>query len=241
MFERKPARLVKTDVGSQYVEILAMSTEQYDWGLKEAVEIVEFLSKSDGKSNWEFTETIDSAIEGVEAEQKAQREREAAEKAQLERARQKAMTVRDKVILPLLNDLCDDFAADEKGILPEWQVQSDEETDLFSGVAATPDLDASRSTYFTIKAEASVVEGGEFVNLSVVCSSPNSKSASATQLAPLFHKTTKFPTVQKFEELGGRTWLHEQLAECARMCILTKMRQSPTSNADCVPRVLVDV
>ena len=230
-----------------------MGAEKYDWRskIREAVGIVEpsansdtdvaeFSPKSNKRYNWRFKEAIGKAIELVEAEQKAQRDREAAEKAQLEKARQKAMMVRDQVILPLLNGLRDNFAAHKRKVLPEWQVQSDEDTDIFSGEAATPNLDASGATCFTIKAEASVAELGEFVNLSVVCSSVNSKSTSAGQVASLFDKTAKFPTVQKFDELSSRTWFHKQLAECARMCILTRMRQLPTSDADSVSPVLDD-
>lgn len=218
-----------------------MGVERFDWALKEATELVEFLSESDGgqDSDWGFLKTIDSAIAIVDGEEKAQREREAAEKARLDKARQKAMTIRDKVIIPLLNDLRDDFADDEKKVLPVWQVQSVESADVFSGVAVTPGLDAGAC--FTIQAEASVVDGGESINLSVVCPPPNSKSPSAIQLTPLYDKTEKFQTAHVFDGLGSRTWFYRQLSECARICVLTRMRQFPTSDANAVSGVLVDV
>ena len=73
----------------------------------------------------EFRKAIDNEIAKIEAEQKEQQEREAAAKSQLQKAREKAVIVRDKIIIPLLNGLRDDFAAETKKVLPNWQVQSD--------------------------------------------------------------------------------------------------------------------
>lgn len=218
-----------------------MGDERFDWALKEATELVEFLSESDCNrdSDWGFVKAIDNAIAIIDGEEKAQREREAAEKARLEKARQKAMIVRDKVIIPLLNDLRADFADDEKRVLPTWQVQSVDDADSFSGVATTPGLDVG--VRFTIRAEASVVKGGEFINLSVVSPAPDSRSASAVQQVPLYDKTEKFQTEHVFDGLGSRTWFYKQLAESARICVLTKMRQFPTNGANHASRALVDV
>jgi hypothetical protein len=202
-----------------------MGSEQFDWALQEAVEIVEFLSKGDQVSDWGFTIAIDNAIAVIDDEEKAQREREAAAKAHLEKARHKAMLVRDSIIVPLLNDLRDDFAADEKKLLPEWKVQSTDDANTFLGTAATTALNVGRSASFLIKAEASVVEGGDFMDFSVMCSSPQSDTTSAAQLAPLFNITEKYPTAHKFDEAASRTWFYKQLTECARMCILAKMRE----------------
>jgi hypothetical protein len=228
-----------SNVGPHNVEVESMGDERFDWALKEATELVEFLSESDSsrESDWGFTKTIDNAIAIVDGEEKAQREREAAEKARIEKARLKAMTVRDKVIIPLLNDLRDDFADDEKKVLPIWEVQAVNDVDTFSGVATTPSLGAE--TCFTIRAEASVVKGGEFINLSVVSPTPDSKSPSAIQHVPLYDKTEKFQTEHVFDGLGSRTWFYKQLAESARICVLTKMRQFPTYNANNTSRVLV--
>ena len=63
--------------------------DKFDWGLKEATKIVEYLTDRDTKCDWTFKETINSAIALVESEEKAQREREAAEKALLDRAGKK--------------------------------------------------------------------------------------------------------------------------------------------------------
>jgi len=202
-----------------------MSTETFDWGLKEAVEIVEFLTTKNVQADWGFRETIDKAVAMVEGEQESQRKAEAAKKARIEKAREKAKMLRDKIMLPLLNDLCDDFATDEERVLPEWRVQCREDADAFCGVAATPMLDAGGSTCFTISAESAVVEDGDSVNLSVVCSSVHPKDTSASQLAPLFDTATKLPVEQPFDEWSSRTWVYKQLAECARMCVLTRMRQ----------------
>ena len=202
-----------------------MSAETFDWGLKEAVEIVEFLTKSDAKTDWGFGETIDKAVAMVEGEQETQRKAEAAKKARLEKARERAKMVRDRIMLPLLNDLRDDFAADEERVLPEWRVQCREDADVFCGEAITPTLDAGGSTYFTISAESAVVEDGKFVNLSVVCSSVHPNDTLASQLAPLFDKATKLPAEHGFDEWSSRTWVYKQLAECARMCVLARIRQ----------------
>jgi hypothetical protein len=202
-----------------------MSADVFDWGLKEAVEIVEFLTNRDERADWGFSEAIDKAIDVVEAEQEAQRKKEAAERIRIETARKNAMTVRDKFIIPLLNDLRDDFAADEEQVLPQWHVRSCEDGDVFCAAATTADVGAAGATCFTIAAEASVAEDGAFVNLSVVCSAANPKDDSVGQLAPLVDKATKVPVEQKFDERGSRTWLYDQVAESARICVLTRMRQ----------------
>lgn len=229
-----------------------MHVEKYDWRskIREAMgdeepssrsnkNAKESSSKAHHRHNWRFKKTIADAIELVETEMEAQREREAAEKARLDKARLKAMMVRDQAILPLLNGLRDNFAAHERKLLPEWRIRSDEDGDTFSGEAATFCVDGDGATRFTIRAEASVADLGEFVNLSVVCSSVDSKDTLASQATPLVEKTAKFPTIQKFDELSSRAWFHKQLAECVRICILTKMRQFPTCDADSAPPVLV--
>jgi len=194
---------------------------------------------SEEKPTLEFRQAIDDAIAVVEAERKAQEERELAEKNRLEKARQKAMMVREIIIIPLLNDLRNDFAAARKKVLPEWQVQSDGDVDKFFATAATPNLGAGGSTYFTIKAAASVAEHGAALDLSVVCSRVDPKN-TASQLPPLYGKTKSTPML-KFDDLGSQMWFHKQLEECARMCVLTRMRQSRNGDADCVPQAPVDV
>jgi hypothetical protein len=231
-----------------------MRVEKYDWrskmrealGCEEPVaknnkSIDQFPATGPQKHNWRFKKAIADAVELVEAEEKAQREREAAEKAQLEKARQKAMMVRDQVILPLLNGLRDNFAVHERRILPEWQIESHDAADTFSVEAITPNIGSAVATRFTIRAEAAVAELGEYVNLAVVCSSVSSRDASADQTASLVEKTAKFPTIQKFDELSSRNWFHKQLAASARMCILTKMRQYPTIDVAPAAPVLVGV
>jgi hypothetical protein len=205
-----------------------MSAEAFDWGLREAVEIVDFLTKREDKRDWGFGETIDKAAGVVEAEQEAKRKKEAAERARLEKARENAMAVRDKVIIPLLNDLRDDFAADEEKVLPQWHVRSFENGEVFSAAAATPDIDPAGKARFTITAQAAVAEGGVSVNLAVVCSTVNTDDPSAGQLAPPISKLTKFPA-GRFDEWGSRKWLYDQLVESARMCVLTRLRHLPTS------------
>jgi hypothetical protein len=195
---------------------------------------------TEAKSDQGFRKAIDDAIAVVEAERKAQQEQEQAEKRRLDKARQQATIVREIMIVPLLNDLRDDFATDGKKVLPEWQVQSDGDTDAFSGTAITPHLGASGPTCFTIKAEASVAEQGAALNLSVVCSCGDPKNTSASKFRQIFEKTKSVPLL-KFDELGTHMWFHKQLEECARMCVLTKMRQSSRNDADCAAPAAVEV
>jgi hypothetical protein len=197
------------------------------------------LTMSEERSDRGFRTAIDDAIAVVEAERRAQQEHELAEKHRLEKARQQATIVREIMIIPLLNDLHRDFAADKKKVLPEWQIQSDGDTDTVSGTAATPNLGPGVPT-FTIKAEASVAEQGAALNLSVVCSCVDSKNASAGKPRELVAKTKSVP-MQKFDDLGSQMWFHKQLEECARMCVLTKMRQSSKSDAESVPQAAVGV
>jgi hypothetical protein len=228
----------------------ATKAEKYDWRskIKEAKGIVEppettqepdWRSKIDDVAgaahplghdektgDWRFKRTIANAIRVVRAEQEAQREKDAAEKARLTRARSKAGMLHEKIIMPLLNRLRDDFAAHKNVVLREWHVQSSGDVDRFSGEAATSSVAASDATRFAITAEASVTELGEFVNLSVECSAVDPKSTSTSQFTSLFEKKARFPAVQIFDELGSRTWFHTQLAECVKLCTLTSLRQS---------------
>jgi hypothetical protein len=228
-----PAKVEKYDWRSKIQEAAGIveppeTTEKHDWRskIKEAVGLARPSGHDEKASDWRFRRTITSAIRIVRAELDAQREKEAAEKAQLARARGKAVMVHGKVIMPLLNRLRDDFASHNSEVLPEWHVRSDSDADRFSGEAATSHVAADDATHYAIKAEASVTDLGEFVNLSVACSAVDPKSASASQSASLFEKKAKFPAVQMFDELGSRTWFHIQLAECVRLCTLTSLRQS---------------
>jgi hypothetical protein len=206
--------------------------EKYDWRskIKEAAakhpeKVVRLSSKVVANQDWRFSKIIGDAVGVVEDEQKAQRAREAAEKERLDKARDKAMAVRDQVILPLLNDLRDHFAAARKNVLPEWRVDLREDANRFLAEAATPAPEAGDSMGYSILAEASLDAAGEFINFSVACSATNPKITSAAQVASLYNKAAKFRTVLKLDEDGSRMWFHRQLSECAKMCIYTQMRQ----------------
>jgi hypothetical protein len=206
----------------------AEPTERRDWKskIKEAVGLAPSAVCDERVCDWRFKKTIAGAIRIVRAEQEAEREREMARKARLAKARNKAAAVHERVIMPLLHRLRDDFATNEKSMLSGWHIQAGGDADRFQGEVTAPFLEADDGTRFAIKAEASVMEPGDFVSVSVSCSAVDPKSASASQVAPLFEKKAKFPTVQLFDELGSRTWFHAQLAECVRMCVLTSLRQS---------------
>ena len=96
----------------------------------------------------------------VQTEWKVQRSGELAERKRLEKARQKAIMVREIMILPQLNDLCKDFANDEEKVLPNWQVQSGGDADEVYAIAMTPTVDDGGPSCFVMKAQASVVEQG---------------------------------------------------------------------------------
>jgi hypothetical protein len=222
-----------------------MRVQKYDWrarmneaagvddpSAKSLKDIAESSTKGDRQGNWRFKETIRSTIELVEAEEQAKREREAVEKAQFDKARQRATTVRDNVVLPLLNDLHDNFAVHKRKVLPQWEIHTREDAEGLSAVAVTPNIDADETTHLTIEASASVADRGEFVSMSVVCSLVNSKSVSANRVVHLFEKTAKFLTAQKLDELSARSWYHKQLSQCVRLCVLTKMRQFPATAVD---------
>ena len=201
--------------------------------VKQALGIVDPFAKVEKESDWRFGKIIANTICVVRAEQEAERERQEAERAKLEKARTKAILVYDKVIMPLLGRLRDDFAVHEKGVLPPWHVQSQQDADTFLGEAATADADGANR--FAIKAEASVAELGEFVNLSVVCSSVDPRLPSASPTTPLFEKKAKFPAVQVFDELGNRAWFHKQVTECVKLCVLTRMRELSMVGAATTP------
>src|SRR5271165_3085204 len=86
----------------------------------------------------EFSKVIDDEIERIDAERREQQAQKAAANNRLQKAREQAMTVRDRIIVPLLNDLRNDFAAEKKKVLPTWVIQSDGKIDGFFGSATTP-------------------------------------------------------------------------------------------------------
>jgi hypothetical protein len=181
-----------------------------------------------------FRQTIDDAIDVVEAERKAQQERELAANMLLEKARQKATMVREIIIVPLLKELHKEFATARKKVLPKWEIQSDGDGERYGATAATPNLGSGGPPFYTIKAETSLVEGGAELSMSVVCSRVDPRNTSGNRVPPLYDKTKSVP-IMKLDELGSQMWFQAQLAECARMCVLTKMRQSPNDDEDCVP------
>jgi hypothetical protein len=223
--------------------ILANGGEKLDrGGFKKAIEMA---AQAKPKPDRGFRKSIDDAIAVVEAEWKAQRERELAERTRLERARQKALMVREIMILPQLNELCGDFAADEEKILPNWQVQSGGDIDTAFGMAVTPAVNDGGPSCFTIKGEASVAEQGATLNLTVACSCVDAQNLSTGKVRQI-HEKTKAATIAKLDDLGNATmvkfddlasemWFHKQLEECARMCVLTRMRHTPR------PRVEIDL
>ncbi len=177
-----------------------------------------------------FKKSIDDAISVVEAEWKAQREHELAEKNRLESARQKAIMIREIMILPLLNDLATDFENAKKRVLPNWQVQSGGDTDAIYGIASTPPIDDGGPSTFIVKAGVIVAEQGATLNLSVECSCVDAQNLSTGKIRQICEKT-KAVTIAKFEELSSQMWFHDQLKECVRMCVLTRMRHMPRSDA----------
>jgi hypothetical protein len=185
-----------------------------------------------------FKQIIADAIEVVEAERKAQEEREQAENMRLEKARQKAMMVREIIVVPLLNELRDNMAAAGKEVLPQWQVQPAADGGNFFGTATTPNLGPGGPPCYTIKAEASVGEHGAALDLSVVCFHADPTSTSTSRVPPLYDKR-KSMQMLKFDELGAQIWFQEQLEECARMCVLTRMRQLVNDNVQRVAEAAV--
>jgi hypothetical protein len=202
--------------------------QKYDWRskIKEATGIAKYSTEGEEQDERGFKKTIANMIKAIEEEQRARHEREAVERAKLEKARNKAVLIRDTVVMPLLTRLRDDFAAHERRVLPEWQVQCGSQTDRYFGEARTSSLDGSGTTCFVVKAEACVADAGEFIDLSVESSAVNFTSASASTTTSLFEKRAKFPIVWSVE-MGIQLWFHEYMAECARLCALMRLRQIP--------------
>ena len=194
---------------------------------------------SDEKSERGFKSTIDEEIARFEAEQRQKEEDKEAAEQQLQEARAKARNVRDEIIIPLLNNLRDDFAAEAK-VLPAWEIRSDGDIDKFFGTAATPALDASGATvgYYTIKAKASVAERGVMLDLSVECSyiDPNNTSANKSTelhkeniLLILLTFDTQWSKDKMYAMAGqkhlafdtqrSQEWFQKQLGDCARKCV----------------------
>ena len=190
------------------------------------------LAQVKPKPDQGFRKSIDDAIAVVEAERRAQRERELAEKNRLETARQKALMVREIMVLPLLNDLSADFATDEKKVLANWQVESSGDLDAVFGIASTPALNDGGPSRFVIKAGESVAEQGVALNLSVECTCVDAQHLASGKVRQISEKTKALP-IAKFDDLGSQMWFQDQLKECVRMSVLTRMRQ--ISKADAQP------
>ena len=219
--------------------ILAKGGEKLDQGgFKKSV--AEMLAQVKSKPDRGFRKSIDDAIGVVEAEWKAQRERERAERTRLEKARQKAAMVREIMILPQLADLCADFATDEEKVLPNWRVQSGGDDDAAHGMAVTPAVDDGGPSSFIIKAAASVAEQGASLNLTVECSCVDAQNFATGKVRQIYEKT-KAATMLKFDDLANEMWFHRQLEECARMCVLTRMRHGPRRNVEAAIEAVLDI
>lgn len=203
---------------------------------------------SDEKPGRGFKSAIDEEIAKFETQRKQKEEdREAAEK-QLQEARAKAIRVRDEIIVPLLEDLRADFAA-EGTVLPVWETRPEGGGDEFLGTAATPAFDAGRGPvgYYTIQAKASVAERGVLLDSSVECwhfdpnGAPGGKSTELHKDSLLMILLT-FDTewsknkmysmagaIQKhppFDIQRGREWFQKQLRDCARKCVRIRLEQT---------------
>lgn len=141
--------------------------------------------------------------------------------------------VREIMILPLLNDMSTDFATDEKRVLPDWQVQSSGDANVVYGIASTPAVDDGGPSSFTIKAGASVTEQGTGLSFSVECSCIDAQHLASGKTRQITEKT-QATAMAKFDELALQLWFQEQLKECVRLCVLTRLRQIHRSDAQTV-------
>jgi hypothetical protein len=206
--------------GADRIATLGTIADKHFSALRRASDM---LAQVKPKADRGFKKSIDDAIAVVEAEWKAQREHELAEKHRLEAARQRALMVREIMILPLLNDLSADFAAEQKKVLSNWQIESGGDADVVYGIASTPTVNDGGPSCFIIKASVSVVEQGATLNLAVECSCVDAQNLATGKIRQVIEKTKAMP-MAKFEELGSQVWYHDQLKECVRMCVLTRLR-----------------
>jgi hypothetical protein len=191
----------------------------------------DMLAQVKPKPDRGFRKTIDDAAALVETEWKAQRDREIAERNLLESARQKVLMVREIMILPLLNDLVADFSNERRKILPNWDIESAGDVDALHAIASTPIISDGGPSCFVIKAAVSVVEQGAALNLAVDCSCIDAQNLATGKIRQITEKTKAMP-MAKFDDLGSQLWFHDQLKECARMCVLTRMRHVPRHEAE---------
>lgn len=205
----------------------AATGERYYSTLKRASDM---LSQIKQKPDRGFRKSIDDAATLVETEWKAERAKELAEKNRLDSARQKAIMIREIMILPLLNDLVADFATDDRKVLPEWQIESGGDADVVYGSASTPALDDGGPSCFVIKAGATVVEQGVSLSLNVECSCVDSHNLPSSKVRQIIEKSKVMP-MAKFDDLGSQVWLHDHLKDCVRMCVVTRMRHLPRPDA----------
>ncbi len=174
----------------------------------------------------QFQKGIAAEIARIEGKQKEQEESKRAEEEQRQKARERARMVRDKIIIPLLNELRDDLANHEKKVLPNWDVRSDATIDEFSGTAVTPEVSGTGVPLpsFTITAQAATEANGTDLNMSVECSYTVAEESSGVRKSvPL--KLRKQLSIQLvgFHEPCVRDYFCDQLAECTRLCLEARM------------------
>ena len=91
-------------------------------------------------------------------------------------------------------------------------------------------LDDGGPSSFLIKAAAAVIEQGAGLTLSVECSCVDAQNLATGKVRQLCEKT-KAAAMMKFDDLGNQLWFHEQLKECVRLCVLTRLRHVHQSDA----------
>ena len=130
-----------------------------------------------------------------------------------------------RTIVPLLNGLREDFAAEKRKILPTWLVHSDGKTDEFFGSATTPDGSATGVLLpsFTIKAVVAVAEAGGSLAFSVACSCADPEESSTFRKHTSLHEAKMSVEMPTFNEMASREWFQDQLAKCAEKCVREKM------------------
>jgi hypothetical protein len=218
--------------GTGHVVPLGNGADKHYGTLRRASDM---LAQVKPKPDHGFRKTIDEAAALVETEWNAQRERELAEKNRLESARQKAMMVREIMILPLVNDFVTDFATEQRRILPTWDIESGGDVDALHAIASTPIVSDGGPSCFVIKAAVSVVEQGATLNLAVDCSCIDAQNLATGKTRQITEKTKAVP-MAKFDDLGSQMWFHDQLKECVRMCVLTRMRHIPRQGMGPAPQ-----
>jgi hypothetical protein len=188
-----------------------------------------------------FRKTIEEEQAAIKAEQEEKRLAKEAAAKQLREARRAAQAIRDHILHPMLNSLCEIFTQGK--VLPHWEVKLADDGNQFSVLlmalhdavgsakpvvdwGGKPDQDSddisicdNRGPHgawkkFSIKAVISVIDGGPSLSMSLVWPKEFGESHAVVNTRNIVDFRD-----DQCNEADAALWYQTQLENCARRCV----------------------